>query len=286
MLWFRVTASLSLLLCVVAWFAFRPDLVVVDRVEFVGMHRASPQALRHFANFENGTTLWSADVLKVAEGVQRHPWVRSASAEKFLNGRLVITVREHEPMAIVALPNGLFYVDAFGEAFLPASTDYLDLPIITGLFDASDPDSRVTELAFRDALWLLDHLDDEQLVPRHMISEVGWSPFRGWTIRIRGAGPGKQEARLLFALGDYEAQLDKLRIALLRPDVDFNHSIEVDLGVKGRAIIRKLALSTSLSCSRSPLDPLASYDAPCASLLAVHSSHRDPSFRSNPWRIQ
>lgn len=228
-------AAVSASLVVVA---LRPDRLYVEHVVFEGANRAAPGELRHLADVVNGTTMWGVDVDRVAAGVTRHPWVRSARVERRWPVTVAVHVEEHVPAALLAFEGGLVYVDADGTPFLRASADDLDHPVITGI----DPElgSRhpaLPRLAARDALWLLEALQERALLPRDRVSEVAFHPLRGYTVRLSGGSAESPASEVLFAVGAYERQLDRLA-ALLDRGVDLSGSVHVDLGPERVAIVR------------------------------------------------
>ena len=62
------------------------------------------------------TRIWNIDPAEVEERVQRHPWVKAVLIRRELPARLVITVEEWRPGAIVALDK-LYYVADNGVIF-------------------------------------------------------------------------------------------------------------------------------------------------------------------------
>lgn len=240
MSWIRAAAAIAGTLVVLAWAIVRPEQLYVERVVFDGQVRSTPVELRHLADLRNGTTIWGVDLDRVSSGVQRHPWVKRATAERHLPGTVSVHVEEYTPVALLAYDDGLFYVDADGEPFLRAHTDDLDHPVITGVdpaLEAAHPE--LPRLAIRDALWLIDQLDGRQLLPRSQISEVRFHRTRGFTVLTSGGQAGHGTAEVLFGLGDYEHQLRRLT-ALLDRGVDLSQPVHVDLGARTVAIVRPL----------------------------------------------
>jgi cell division protein FtsQ len=122
--------------------------------------RLAPDAIRAAVGIEPGTSIWDVDVDAAAVRLRSLPWVRSARVRRELPQRVVVTVREYRPAAIVALadPDGaLYYVAADGHIFTRvAADDGHDLPYLTGL-TAKDltGDDALGPRAIRRALKLL-----------------------------------------------------------------------------------------------------------------------------------
>jgi hypothetical protein len=217
---------------VLAALYMRPDLVLVEHVVFEGADQAGGRELRHLADLPNGTPIWGVDADAVARGVERHPWVRSATATVRWPDTVVVELEEHHPVALLHADR-LLYVDAEGRPFLPARAGDLDHPHITGIdagLESVHPG--LPGLALRDALWLLTELDSRGLVSRSDISEIAFSQSRGWTVHV---GP----ARILFGHADLHRQVDRLA-ALLQEGLQLDAPTLVDVAPASVAIVRPL----------------------------------------------
>jgi cell division septal protein FtsQ len=107
--------------------------------EVVVRHRGTllPDEVRATAGVTVGTSIWDVDVEAVETRLLTHGWVRSAIVRRSLPNRVVIDVRAHRPVAILAVADeapGLYYVAANGRIFTRvAPSDRPDLPLVTGL---------------------------------------------------------------------------------------------------------------------------------------------------------
>lgn len=233
-----LAALLSALAPIVLFGVVRPDCMMVERVVFQGASRASEASLRHLADIPNGTTIWSVDPEAAARGVERHPWVRRATAVREWPDRVVIEVEEYEPVALLHYDR-TYYVDRDGTPFLADVTGDLDYPSLTGIgpeLERAHPDLPV--LAVRDALWLIEALDARGLLSRDRISEVAFSRTRGFTVH----GPA---ARFAFGVDDLERKLARLERLVAEGQVDPEAPVLVDLAPETVAIVRPLAASTA-----------------------------------------
>lgn len=215
--------------------AVRPDHLLVERIEFRGAERASVPALRHLAGMPNGTTIWGVDAAAIAAGVERHPWVKDASVRRAWPDRVVVDVVEYVPAAML-LSGGLYYVDADGNRFMEARGEDVDYPVITGIepqLGEAHPD--LPRVAARDALKLVIALDERGLVDLEDVSEVAFSPARGFTVVLRHA----LAARLVFGLEDHDRELARLA-RLVDDGLDLTDPVLVDLAPARIAIVRPL----------------------------------------------
>lgn len=240
MSWIRATTAVGVSLLLLSWAVLRPELMVVERIEFAGMERATQAELRHLADIRNGASFWSVDLERASQGVQRHPWVARVRAERRLPGTIVLTVEEYSPVALLGWGDALYYVDAGGTPFLEAASDDLDYPVLTGI-DPSLEQAHplLPRWAVHDALQLVEELDRRGLVARDQVSEVGFSRSRGFTLQTTGALAGRATARVLFGLGHYERQLRHLA-GLLGGGLDLTQPLHVDVAPERVAIVRPL----------------------------------------------
>lgn len=240
----RASALLVAPTLVVAFACVRPDCMVIERVIVDGLNRAQPGALRHLADLPNGTTVWNLDLDRVVAGVERHPWVRSANARLEWPDTVFIDVEEYEPVALLHVDGRYHYVDREGTPFLADVTDDLDFPSITGIgpdLERAHPD--LPRLAVRDALWLLDALEQRGLVPRDRVSEIAFSRTRGFTVHTRGA-------RMVFGLDELDRQISRLELLVTEGKVDLTSPTWVDLAPATVAIVRPLSGPHAFSGTR------------------------------------
>lgn len=113
----------------------------VDRLEFLGNDRASVESLERLGAPALGENVFRLDTESLARTLAAHPWVAGVEVERALPRSLRITVREHQPVALVALGH-LYYADATGEIVKRYAPGELapgkdgqrsSLPVITGL---------------------------------------------------------------------------------------------------------------------------------------------------------
>lgn len=213
--------------------ALRPDLRVVEHVEFVGAERASTASLRHLADVPNGTHILGVDPDAVAASVAKHPWVGRAEARRVWPDTVRIQIVERVPAALLHR-DGLWYLDAAGRPFARAEADLLDLPSITGLSpELTGAHPQLAQLVVRDALWLLEALDERGLVHRSEVSEISFTASRGFSVY---AGV----ARFAFATADLNGQVDRLAL-LAQRGVSLTEPQLIDLAPDKVAIVRPLA---------------------------------------------
>lgn len=105
----------------------------LHRIEVSGLGRATREEIVALAGIEAGHSLLSIDPARVERAVLRHPWVARAHVERRWPRTVAIELREHQPVALVAL-GSLYYVDGDAEIVkrhAPGESEVF--PVITGL---------------------------------------------------------------------------------------------------------------------------------------------------------
>lgn len=230
--------ALALTLCVglaasfaVYWVA-RPDLVLVERVEFVGNSRADGATLRHLSGIANGTTMWGVDLDAARQGVLSHPWVRRAEVIRRWPDTVRVTVEERTPTAVLQY-GSLYYLDELGVPFLAVDSDDLDYPILTGLdpiLEQQHPD--LPRLVIRDVLWMIRELEAREIANSSQVSQVAFDASRGYLVSVA-------HSRIAFGLEGLPKQMDRLA-ALRGQGLDLSAPTFVDLAPESVAIVRPL----------------------------------------------
>lgn len=173
------------LLVAVSWFGggFLADCLSgisffqVEKLVFSGNSVVTDNQLRELSGIiVHRTSLIGLDEDKIRKRLLENPHIASVGMKKKWPDSLVITVREHEPVAIlqrtVSGSDKLVYIDKKGVPFLdvPVGGD-VDYPVITGVEEIEDAGNR--QKAFRNILTLLKFVrKNDPHLPVHSVSEV------------------------------------------------------------------------------------------------------------------
>ncbi len=207
----------------------------VSDITVEGNHRASTISLRHLADVRAGDSLLTADLDQVVAGVNRHPWVESATVRRIFPDRLHVTVVEHDT-ALLLLQRGLYRVSADGEIFARARSADLDLPVLTGLDpDLADASPAAARGVLRQALRTVEVLEETAALPVEDISEVAFDPDLGFSLVLRNG------SRLHLGYRDPAVQASRL-IAMTGAGLDLTSPHEVDLDLDGLAVATPLSI--------------------------------------------
>ena len=171
-----------------AWLLYGSDLVRLEQVRVVGNARASEASVRHLADLAVGEPLVAQDLARAVHGVERHPWVRRASARRVFPDTVVLQVEERE-IAALLLTDGLFLVDHEGVPFRRATPGDLDHPVITGLpasLVAEHP--AVARRVVSEALAWMTAVDAHPSLDVRDLSEVRFERATGYALVFRNGG--------------------------------------------------------------------------------------------------
>jgi cell division protein FtsQ len=105
----------------------------LNAVSFQGLHHASQADLLRLAGLSVGQNLFQLESGSIERAMAAHPWVDQVRVARRFPRSLAVSVKEHHPVALVALGD-LYLVDSEGRPFKKIqSGDPTELPLITGL---------------------------------------------------------------------------------------------------------------------------------------------------------
>ncbi len=173
-------------------FQTRVETNVASKFEVFGNKRVSDQQVVFISTILWGDALTSIDRDKVARNVEKLPWVRHADVEAQLPNRVVLTVQEYEPYALLLGDGKLMIVDANGHVFKEAELGEAgDLPVITGFsaqlhreahvrspVEAQSPEQRRLQTVLR----LIQAHGASPVAERFPLSELHFDPVLGLTL--------------------------------------------------------------------------------------------------------
>lgn len=149
----------------------------VEKLVFSGNSVVTDNQLRELSGIiVHRTSLLGLDGDRIKKRLMENPHIASVRLKRKWPDSLEITVREHEPVAIlqrsVSGSDRLVYIDKKGVPFLdvPVGGD-VDYPVITGVEEISDAGKR--QSAFANILTLLKFVrKNDPHLPVHSVSEV------------------------------------------------------------------------------------------------------------------
>lgn len=120
----------------------RSDFFQITAIRIEGCRRTTKNLILELSGVDIHSNLLAMDTDRIRADIEGYDWIERAEIKKEWPNRLLITVRERKPGAMVSLPEGLYYVDKKGVAFARViPPEDMDFPVITGLRADTWPES-------------------------------------------------------------------------------------------------------------------------------------------------
>ncbi len=109
----------------------------IKEVEIIGTHHAVKEEILALADLKRDRNIYELNTSLAEKQIASHPWVKSVSVKRKLDSKLKISVKEHEPLAVVRIKNTadiLINVNGMPFKEYDPANDHLENPtVITGL---------------------------------------------------------------------------------------------------------------------------------------------------------
>ena len=152
------------------------DFFQITTMKINGNHMVSKEQVTVLSKVDIHSNLLAINISQVKSLLESHPWIAGAEIIRNWPNRLVITVRENKPVALLSRKTGLFYLDNKGHIIAAASpTQELDFPVVTGLenFIFNTASSDPIPAILQDAMKLLQLSSrNNSILPEQNISEI------------------------------------------------------------------------------------------------------------------
>ncbi|SMC20958.1 cell division protein FtsQ [Desulfacinum hydrothermale DSM 13146] len=225
------------------WAVLNAPFPALQAVDVKGLARLDRRTVLNTLGVPRNTNLLQLHLDAMQRRLESLAWIRTARIRLEPQGRLVVTVEERRPVALVMVGTPLL-LDADGTLFAQARPqDHLDLPFVTRMGDATPKvGSRVPDPFLEDFMGLTKALD--ALVGqgharlgtmRSAVSEVRWDPADGLTLILNPKGLTVHLGRGQY--GRKWKRLEKL-LDLAAQDPSVSELREVDLDFENKAIVR------------------------------------------------
>jgi cell division protein FtsQ len=108
----------------------------ITAIKIEGNRMTSKEQIAALSRVDIHSNLLAINTSEVKALLESHPWIAGADVIRDWPNRLVITVMEKKPVALLSRDSGLFYLDNKGMIIAAAGpSQELDFPVITGLED-------------------------------------------------------------------------------------------------------------------------------------------------------
>lgn len=89
----------------------------LEHIEVKGTTWLDPQQITTQAHLSSGLNLLDLDLVATEQRLVQHPWIKSATIERVIPDRLVVRIKEHEPVAVLIDGADMVLVDRDGVPF-------------------------------------------------------------------------------------------------------------------------------------------------------------------------
>lgn len=211
-------------------------LFSLERIEVSRMKRVSRDEIIALAGVKPGDPMLRLDLKRVAEQIEKNPWVETLRLRRHFPSTLTIELTEREPVAVVNM-GYLYYLDSKGEIFKPLTEgDRLDYPIFTGITEEDlGKDPAGTKAMISTALGIMDLLRKGTTFRLENVSEIHLDKGYGYTLfTAEGGIPVK------LGNGDFQAKL--ARLSRIYGDLAAQSSAleYIDLNYSDKIVVKKV----------------------------------------------
>ena len=134
------------------------DFFQITTMKITGSRMVCKEQITALSKVDIHSNLLAINTVQVKSLLESHPWIAEAEVTRDWPNRLMISVKEKKPVALLSRNSGLFYLDNKGRIIAAASSSQeLDFPVVTGLESYtfnSTPSTQAPEI-LQDALDLL-----------------------------------------------------------------------------------------------------------------------------------
>ena len=152
------------------------DFFQITAIDIDGCDITTKAQIVSLTSVDIHSNLLAMNVAQVKSNLENHPWVDQAALTSDWTNRLVISIKEKKPVALLNQTDGLLYLDRRGKVIARAEPlQELDFPVITGLEKLSintGPDG-LPLLPLQDVFSLLKLAGrGNSILPSQNISEI------------------------------------------------------------------------------------------------------------------
>ena len=228
-----VCTALALFMMYAYSFIMTSPFFSVHETVVQGCKKVTEKEILELAGIAPSTNIMSVNLERISRTIETHPWVRSVSVGKEFPGRIIISITEREPVALLREDDTLYLVDREGEVFKKFSaSDNIELPVLAGIYAYGRVDRDLLKKAFE----LIANLSGRSTFPATRdISEIHADKIYGFTVFTN-------DRKLIhLGFGDYEMKFAHLN-RLLRdavPQAEDGGFVKIDLENMNRVIVKR-----------------------------------------------
>lgn len=208
----KLSALIALLLGTSALFVMgyaavtESDYFRARSIEVIGNHRLAEDEILAKAGVRRGDNVLALNLRIVRGRLLDHPWIASARVTRDIPRSLVIEIREHEPLACIAVGRRSFLLSTQGRLFKEAASgDPQDLPVISGI-DPWEIDVTLSGPGMRAVMDVLQlGRQPGSAFAYEEMQRLELDPEAGISITLNG------NRRVRLGFGEYELKYDRFK---------------------------------------------------------------------------
>lgn len=118
-------------------FITQTDFLNIKTIEISGIKQTSKNEILKLANIDSNKNIFQVNLSTAQKLIVSHPWIESADIKRSISLKLIISIIEEKPLAIVKIENlADILVNTSGKPFKeynPLKDSIKNLPVITGV---------------------------------------------------------------------------------------------------------------------------------------------------------
>lgn len=214
-------------------------LLGVETIEIRGTVKLDEKTVLNALGVPKGVNMLKLRLDSLARRLQKLPWIQSAQVALSPSGRLVVSINERKPLAVVMGTRPLL-MDEDGSLFVEVKAEsYLELPYVTKVGERPLTLGDRVPQAFLDAFHeLLKAMKGASGLGGGFVSEILWDPLEGVSIFANPKG-----TRIHLGTGDFSHKLRRMRAVFKEVErrmgaAGVDALLAVDLSYPDRAYIQ------------------------------------------------
>jgi cell division protein FtsQ len=240
-----ILVGVSIVLLIGYLVALSTPIFKLEDVGFKGIKHISQTELLQKGGLENRVNLLALNLSEVKKNMESIPWVKSVYLQRELPNKLQVVVTEHQPIFLVPIQQGLYYLNEEGLLFKKCETnEEASLPLLTGLGEKDwTPAGRLNSSVLKELILLQGYLSrgTDPFYP-NKLSEIHYDPDCGFSLFTLERG-------IRITLGKEEIQLRIKRLERVWAELEkrSNHFLFTGISLQfGQRVIVQGLRSTSL----------------------------------------
>ncbi len=211
--------------------------LVVREVEVYDTQILTSSEVKSLADIATGSPLYKLNLLKIEQRVERNPFVNQAMVVRTLPYDVTITVRERDPIALVATRSAVFSVDRQGIILPLPMKRKNNMPVITNVSDKLE----VGDTARGTLKQAVDLIKDARNLGPSLSANIGEVRLDGGDLIAYTTASSLQ---IIVGKNDFHRKLLYLRKFLQEVAADGSPNYRyVDLRYKGQIVVGTGAVS-------------------------------------------